>query len=509
MAPASRQRAAIAVLAAIYFAATLSIAVTKPLRLDEVGTIGIATIPTLPQFFAFFAAGQEPHPPLSHLLIRLSCSLFGPNELGSRFPSILAAFGAIVALCLFLRHRLTATSALFGAAIVAIGPAFYATEGRGYALLVCCAASACLAWQRRSNLALCACLALAVSTHYYAVFLFPIFLVATFVRDRTAARAPFAAILLGGTPLFLYAPWVRTAFQTSLTSWQHNTQNLRQPSAENAGMFLLDASVRLIAPLLILLAAWFAYRRAGTARPLIEEGRLTSAELALACGLVLLPVELFALSRFSTGAFFARYAIAWNVGLGILGAAAFAKFVPRPSHQLACLAATLLSPFLFAPLYTSEPNPWPSLTAAWRAANIPNLPLAYSDALYYESIWFYAPPEMKARLVYVHDVDASRQTPDPVPEHCVQIHAALFPYGHTAYNAFLGKHQDFLLLSTGDQTREWLPRRLQAAGYRLHPLQSLEGHTLYRVSAANSSPPPPSTQSQWPHGRPARSTPPG
>ena len=505
MGSVSRRRAAIAVLVAIYFAATLAIAVTKPLGLDEVGTIGIATIPTLSQFFAFFAAGQEPHPPLSHLLIRLTCSLFGPGELGSRLPSILAAFGATAAIYLFLRHRLSAASALFGAAIVAIGPAFYATEGRGYALLLCCAATASLAWQRRSNLALFACLALAVSTHYYAVFLFPIFVVATFVRDRARARATYAAILLSGTPLLLYAPWVRTAFRTSLTSWQHNTQNLRQPSAENAGMFLLDVTVRLIGPLLVLLGARLLYRRIGTHCP----SAFPTAELVLAGGFVLLPIELFALSRFSTGAFFARYAIPWHAGLGILGAACFAKFIPRPSHQRACLIATLLSPFLFAPIYTAEPRPWPALTAAWRAINVPDLPLVYSDAYYYESIWFYAPPEMKARLVYVHDANASRQTPDPVPEHCVQIHAALFPYGHTPYEAFLRRHQEFLLLSTGDQIHEWLPQRLRAAGYRLQPLQSLAGHTLYRVSAASSSPPPPSTQSQSPHDPRARSTPPG
>ena len=500
-----RRRAAIAGLVALYFAATLSIAVTKPLRLDEIGTIGIATIPTLSQFFAFFAAGQEPHPPLSHLLIRLSCSLFGPNELGSRLPSVLASFGAIIAIYFFLRHRLSIGSALFGAAIVAIGPAFYATEGRGYALLVCCTASACLAWQRRSNLALFACLALAVSTHYYAVFLFPVFFVATFLRDSTSKKSTYAALILGTTPLLLYTPWVLTAFRTSLTSWQHNTQNLRQPSAENAGMFLLDASVRLICPLLLLLGAWISYRRAGANRP----SGFSTAELALAGGLVLLPIELFALSRFSTGAFFARYAIAWNVGLAILGAACFAKFVPRRSHQWACLAATFLSPFVFAPLYTSEPRPWPALNAAWRASNVPDLPLAYSDALYFESIWFYAPPEMKHRLVYVHDVNASRRTPDPVPEHCLQIHSTLLPYRHQAYDQFLRDHQEFLLLSTGDLTREWLPQRLQAAGYRLLPLQSLEGHTLYRVSVDRNSPPPPLVQTRSQRDQPARSAPPG
>ncbi len=505
MGSVSRQRAAIAVLVAIYFAATLAIAVSKPLRLDEVGTIGIATIPTLSQFFAFFAAGQEPHPPLSHLLIRLTCSLLGPGELGSRLPSILAAFGATAALYLFLRHRLSTTSALFGAAIVAIGPAFYATEGRGYALLLCWAAIASLAWQRRSNVGLFACLALAVSTHYYAVFLFPVFLIATLVRDRADGRATYAAILLGGSPLLLYAPWVHTAFRTSLTSWQHNTQNLRQPSAENVGMFLLDITVRLLCPLVILLGAWLLFRRVGAPR----SSGFSNAELVLACGLVLLPVELLVLTRFSTGAFFARYAIAWNVGLGILGAACFAKFIPRPSHQRACLIATLLSPFLFTPIYTAEPRPWHALTAAWRATHAPDLPLVYADAYYYESIWFYAPPEMKARLVYVHDAASSRQTPDPVPEHCVQIHAALFPYGHTPYEAFLLAHQEFLLLSTGDQIHEWLPRRLRAAGYLLQPLQSLEGHTLYRVSAASSSPPPPSVQTRSPRDPRALSTPPG
>jgi len=468
-------------LGGLYFVIACLVAANKPYWLDETVSVGIAALPNVQNMLAILAEGKEAHPPLSFLLIRLCFHLFGPGELPARLPSILAYFGALAAAYHFLRFRFSTPVALAGAILLATSPAiYYATEARSYALLLCATACAALAWQRRTNAGLIASLALAISSHYYSVLLAPVFAVATLVRDRRAAFPTLAAIGVGFAPLLIYLPLIRSAFTRGLSSWQFNPDNIARPSLGQLEQMTMFAVVRALIPLLFLAGLLlFRWRRKNPG-----QASLSVAETVLASGLLLLPPLLLAISKFTVGAFFARYVIAWNLGLSILLATALARLCARPALQWAFVGSCLLGPLLFPTVHGTPHTVAAELTTQWRSLGLPPaLPIVYADSLDYNSLCFYAPADIRPRLVYLHDIEASRLTRDPVPEQIiVQLNPYLFPYRAEPYAAFLQSHPTFLLLSTGLADREWLPQRLRLAGYQFTTLRTLAKHTLYQVS---------------------------
>lgn len=480
------ERCAVFVLCLLYFGAAGYVAITKPYWLDETTTVGMASMPQTADLLAYFAAGKEPHPPLPFLLIRLSLAIFGSGELPARLPSILALFGGLVASYQFLRFRLPAPAALAGAVLLAVGPAgYYATEARGYALLLCAAACAALAWQRHSHTGLALSLALAISAHYYAVLLAPVFIAATIVRDRRACLPTLAAIGAGFAPVLLYIPLIQAALANGLSSWQYNVDNIARPSIYQLFQMVLGVFARLAVPLLLLaFAGVYQWRRRDRA-PI----SFTPSEKVLAVSLLMLPLVLLTLSAATLGVFFARYVIVWHLGITFLAAAALSALCPRPALQWAFVASCLVGPLCWPNLYLPKPGPAAELTAAWPALSLPgDLPVVHADALEFSTVWFYAPGEIRQRLVYLHDVSASRLTRDPVPEHAIQLAKTVFPYRTVPYMDFMKSHSAFLMLTTGDRLREWLPERLRAEGFHFDTLHVLPRHTLYRVS-----PPSPST----------------
>lgn len=485
MSPRWTERFAVGLLCLLYFTASVYIAATKPYWMDETNTIGIASLPRLADVIQYFVEGREPHPPLPLLLIRLSFEAFGSSELSARLPSILSFFGALAALYLFLRRNFSVPISLAGAALLATGPAgHYATEARGYALLLCAAAFAALAWQRRSHAGLAGSLALAISAHYYAVLLAPVLAAASVVRDRRASLPTLAAISAGYAPLLFYAPLLQVALANGLSSWQYNPDNIARPSLDQLLQMVLAVIARLGIPLLLLAGAVLHGRRRGAAL----STPLPLGERTLTYGLLLIPVVLLLLSKATVGAFFARYAIACQLGVALLAAALFAAACPRPAWQWAFVASSLAGPLLWPQLYLPKSGPAAELTAAWPSLTLPaELPLVHADALEFSTAWHYAPASVRRRLVYVHDGAVSRLTRDPVPEQTIQITRTVFPFRTEPYAGFVKSQPEFLMLSTGDLRREWLPQRLRTEGFRLETLGTLPQHTLYRVLPPQSS----------------------
>ncbi len=483
--PLSANRIIILLFTGLYFVIACVLAAQKPYWLDETVSVGIAALPNVQNILAILAAGKDAHPPLSFLLIHFSFALFGPGELPARLPSILAFFGALVAVYHFLRFRFSTPIALAGTVLLAISPAcYYATEARSYALLLAAAAGAALAWQRRSHLGLAAAFAFSISSHYYAVLLAPVFVIATLVRERRAALPTLTAITVGFLPLFLYLPLIHSAFTRGLSTWQFNPDNIARPSIGQLGQMLLRVFIYEMIPLLLLVALLLFHRLFRQSRPNPESPSLPLAEKVLAGCLLLLPPVLLAISKFTVGAFFERYVIPWHLGVALLLATAHATLCSRPAHAWAFLASCLAGPLLFPPVYKPFHTISSELRNQWdNLALPPGLPIVYADALDYNSVCLYAPPAIRNRLLYVHDIAVSRLTRDPVPEQIiVQLGPSLFPFRAELYAQFVASRPTFLLFTTGLIDREWLPGRLRTDGYQFTPLRTLRDHTLYRVS---------------------------
>jgi hypothetical protein len=70
---------------------------------DELFTVYIARIPTVPDVWAFLATGVEQTPPTFHLLSRWVIHTLGEHHVTVRLPSILAV--GVLGICLFVVRR--------------------------------------------------------------------------------------------------------------------------------------------------------------------------------------------------------------------------------------------------------------------------------------------------------------------------------------------------------------------------------------------------------------------
>jgi 4-amino-4-deoxy-L-arabinose transferase-like glycosyltransferase len=160
---------------------------------------------------------SESSPPLYYVLAWLWAQVAGTGEVGLRaLPALLGT--ATIALVAALGRRLGGERAgLIAAALVAVNPllVWFSQEARGYALLALLAAGAALLWLRALEapragrlLAWGAVAALALATHYYAIFLVApqalwLALRAPTLRARLAALALPVAAAAALAPLAL------------------------------------------------------------------------------------------------------------------------------------------------------------------------------------------------------------------------------------------------------------------------------------------------------------------
>jgi 4-amino-4-deoxy-L-arabinose transferase-like glycosyltransferase len=160
---------------------------------------------------------SESTPPLYYVLGWLWAQLFGTGEAGLRsLPALLGT--ATIPVAWALGRRLGGDrAALVGAGLVALNPllVWFSQEARAYALLALLAALAALLWLRAlerpsaGRAALWSVVAaLAVATHYYAIFLVApqavwLVLRAREPRARAAALAPLGIALAALAPLAL------------------------------------------------------------------------------------------------------------------------------------------------------------------------------------------------------------------------------------------------------------------------------------------------------------------
>ena len=178
--------------------ATLSV---QSFWLDEAVTRQLVTRPLGSMLSAI--PHSESTPPLYYVLAWAWARVFGAGEAGLRSLSALAGSATIVVLALIARRLAGERAGLAAAAIAASSPLliWYGQEARAYALLVLLVALSilCLQGERLAAWALVAALALA--THYFAVFAVVPEAGWVLWRHGRRALAPAAGVALAGAAL--------------------------------------------------------------------------------------------------------------------------------------------------------------------------------------------------------------------------------------------------------------------------------------------------------------------
>jgi uncharacterized membrane protein len=190
-------------------------AVHKPLWFDEIFTRVLAGMPTPAEVVEALRTPVDAMPPLYYFICRAGMLLLPDDHLGIRLPSVIGFLVAVWAVFAFLSSRVDRLSALTGAVFVACTAlADYAYEARPYALMTGSVGCAVLAWQRVDRspvwpIALACSLGLAVSCHYYAVFVWPAFALAellVLVCERRCRIGVWLALVIGLIPFVVCWP---------------------------------------------------------------------------------------------------------------------------------------------------------------------------------------------------------------------------------------------------------------------------------------------------------------
>ena len=204
----------------VFFLTFLSIAVITAKRKllwdDEFFTLYISRPDSMSGILDALKTGADQHPPLFYYLTHQVTSLLGTSHLTVR--ALPMAGYALMCVCLFflLYRRTSVLWAFLGMTLPLVSSAFYyATEARGYGLVLGFCALALLSWQRVTHLSakrgywlftLFVACAMAVSSHYYAVlFVFALGigeLPGRFNCDESTSRSgcAFAAVLFRSSP---------------------------------------------------------------------------------------------------------------------------------------------------------------------------------------------------------------------------------------------------------------------------------------------------------------------
>src|ERR1035437_2037628 len=159
-------------------------AVAKPFWYDEIITTIVCHLPTVPAIWHALDSAADTNPPFFYVVFRLAGRLISDDHLGYRLPSILGLLGTVLCIYIALARRLSRLSALVAATSVLCTPlASYAFEARPYAHMLGCISGAVVAWQRIDDsmlwaLVVAIALAMAESLHYYAILVWPAFVVA-------------------------------------------------------------------------------------------------------------------------------------------------------------------------------------------------------------------------------------------------------------------------------------------------------------------------------------------
>ena len=482
------------------------LSIAKPFWFDEVCTVLWSHLPSASAIWGALQRGADPQPPTYYFVEHFARRLFPDDHLGYRLPSILGALTTVACIYFILARRVSRLSALVGASFVlCTAAAPYAAEARPYALLLACISVAILAWQRIDDsrlyaMAMFACLAAAVSMHYYAVLVWPAFFLAeaaVWVFGRRFRWSAWLAILLGASPLLILIKLL-LRFRRNSGGHLNSKPDIMQISYAHdwlfnvSGHWGLSFAIGITAIVLYLYVAR-ANGNGQVGRPCASGKSIPIEELVLALVFLWLPLIAVPAALVGQGAMSSRYMLPTVLG----GALAFGYAI----NELPLWGRELLL-FLFLVQYAS-----PGFTQAKAAlhgtllaqreslareydaiadrVHEADLPVVVSDGLEYLPTVYYAPAAPRARLYYIINRDAalalSPSKSDAVDLALAGLRGDSFLQVED-YPGFLSRHRQFILVSSGDWYFQWLPARLMNDGYAIQFVGAENANLIFKVT---------------------------
>ena len=475
-------------------------AIVKPFWFDEMCTLIVSRLGSMTQVWDALKAAADSNPPVFYALTRLAHAVVPDEHVAYRLPSILGAIIVIASLYVSLSGKVDRFSALVGSTFVLCTPlASYAYEARPYALMLAAVSIAIAAWFRADKssvypLVLAVALALAVSLHYWAMLVWPPFVLAElafFVVHRRLRTSVWLALATGAIPLLLWRP-----LMTSLRQYYSDNfwarPSLMQVFESHDWLFKVAGywGWWMAMAVTIAFVVWVLQGRstplqpetAGSLRPFsVEDG-------VLVISLLWLPVFAVAAARISHGGMDERYMqpaiLAGALIVGFLSSKLPAWF--RPVLLTLTIASYTLASVRDVQAVVTAGSLYSRRVAAAHTMDgalgrSADLPLVISSGLQYLPTAYYHSAEQNRRIHVLTDPPAAVKfaSSDSV-DLGLRVLGRYYPLHVEDYPEFAKEHREFLLYSAS--LFDWWPARLLADGQELTLLSEDGNGRLYRVA---------------------------
>lgn len=484
-----------------YFTIAIMTAQRKLLWDDEFFTLYLSRPNSMKGILEGLRTGADQHPPLFYYLTHQVTSLFGLSHLTVRLLPMLG-FG-LMCVCLFylLRNRTSVLWAFLGMLMPLASTAiYYATEARGYGIVLGFCSLAFLAWQRITSsrrkrvVWLCTLFfssAMAVSGHYYAVlFIFALGL-GEFARTIQLRRIDvwvWLAFCGAALPPLVFLSIIRSANSYAAHFWAVPIWGSLLEFYP--GLLGPLANILILGAIPFLIAALRSESIQEASRKNVLRNFSTYEVVAWAC-IVAVPAFAMVMAKTVTHGFTERYAIAGMIGAIVTLCHFGFSIAPRPRSFPLLLSCAALLYFVSYGLRTIRIQNLgvTRLTEQMHLlAGHADSPLALSDITVFHRVSFYSPRRLVDNVAYVSDPESSVRflKQDTVDRGLLDLRP-WFPLQIIPSPTFLAEHREFLLYSyIGDWS--WLNYTLIPPRYDTRVLDRLNYDILSSVRRTSDLP---------------------
>ena len=520
---------ALAGLALFYLIATAALSSLKLLWFDELITVNIAGLGSASAIWHALLQGADPNPPLIHLSVLASTRLFGAHEYAYRLPAILGYGAGLLALFFFLKRRVPPAWALTGTLLcMGMGGFERSFDSRSYAIFFGTTMWALLCWSRagdpdadqdnsadqasrfprrlRALAGMILALALGLCANYFSVLSFvPIALgeLARTIQRGLAARhiqqprsrwdivdwPIWLSLAIAATPLLafhdairrsiaLYQPyaWNKVNFGMTTLAYSEMVEAMLLPT----GLLFVVAGVvwtlsrlcpacraRLLPRGLRVLADGVADPALATEPP---RQRARPDEIVAILVLMLYPYLGWAVATLHGGMFSSRMVLPVCIGFAVASACVAYRIFGQLRFAATCALASSLLWFMVRESYigysySEQKTALYDTYKALQTVDDGHEPLVVSDNMLVTPFFYYAPPSLKARIVYPIDVPAIMRYRHQASGE-VNLWACRQAYGFHILPLATFQHaaSRYLIVTSGD---DWLVDVLNEHHYRV------------------------------------------
>lgn len=481
-----------------YFPITIVVARHKLIWDDEFFTLYLSRSGGMQSILAALRTGADQHPPPFYYLTHLVTSSFGLSHLTLRLASI-AGFGLLcVSLFYILSRGLPRLWAFTGMLLPLVtGAYYYATEARGYALMMgfCCLAM--LAWQNATSRGrravwlsiLFSALTLAVSSHYYSVLILIPLCMGEAARSYLLKRIDIGVLIAfcgAVVPLVIFLPTIRHAHEYSSHFWAVPYWS----AVLNFYPLMAGAwtNVALIgASLYILAIYWFASN--GTSP---DERRPVFAWEAVAwASVAAIPVLAMILAKVITHGYTERYALPALIGAVVIGCQTGFRSSRRNKvfPLFVCLAALLYFAVQARLLVMNQSITTSAFVneVSFLSRYVPN-EIILGDVTLFHRISFYAPRDFVQNFTYMPDPDCSARYlgQDTVDRGMLDLRP-WFPLKVIPRESYISTHRHFLTYGTVGQWN-WITDEITPPNYETRLVERRRNNLLLATTYLRSAP---------------------